>query len=98
MSEYNFDAGTKSKRNSALEKLSEQKRNQQTTKTNMNLNYDSAKILILEMETESHEKQDKITITPEGLLGSLRKKKYPNDNYAYFGYKEIGENVINIYN
>ena len=70
----------------------------------MNLNYDSAKILILEMETESHEKQDKITITPEGLLGSLRKKKYPNDNYAYFGYnayfgyKEIGENVINIYN
>ena len=50
------------------------------------------------METESHEKQDKITITPEGLLGSLRKKKYPNDNYAYFGYKEIGENVINIYN
>ena len=56
----------------------------------------AAKILILEMETESHEKQDKITITPEGLLGSLRKKKYPNDNYAYFGYKEIGENVIKL--
>ena len=46
------------------------------------------------METESHEKQDKITITPEGLLGSLRKKTNPNDNNAYFGYKEIGEKVI----
>ena len=93
LSEYNFDAGVKSKRNSTLEKLTEEKINQQTTKTN--LNYDSAKILILEMETESHEKQDKITITPEGLLGSLRKKNNPNDNCAYFGYKELGENVIN---
>ena len=63
----------------------------------MNLNCESAKILILEMETESHEKKDKITITPEGLLGSLRKKKSPNDNCAYFGYKEIGENVIILY-
>ena len=99
MSEYNFDASIKSKRNSALQKLTEEKINLQTTNANINLNYDSAKILILEMETESHEKQDKITITPEGLLGSLRKKKNPNDNYAYFGYKEIGANVINyIYN
>ena len=94
MSEYNFDAGIKSKRNSALEKLTEEKINQKTTKANINLNYDSAKILILEMETESHEKQDTITITPEGLVGSLRKKKNPNDNCAYFGFKEIGENVI----
>ena len=60
----------------------------------MNLNYDSAKILILEMETESHEKQDTITITPEGLVGSLRKKKNPNDNCAYFGFKEINSQSI----
>ena len=94
LSEYNFDAGNKSKRNSALEKLTEEKMKQETTKANLNLNYDSAKILIIDMETESHEKQDKITITPEGLSGSLRKKKNQNDNCAYFGYKEIGENVI----
>ena len=90
MSDYNFDAGTKSKRNSALEKLTEGKINQHK---NTNMNYASAKVLILEMETESKERKDIIKITPDGLVGSLRKKKSPDDNYAYFGYRDLGENV-----
>ena len=90
MSDYNFDAGTKSKRNSALEKLTEEKINQHK---NTNMNYSSAKVLILEMETESKERKDIIKITPDGLVGSLRKKKSPDDNYAYFGYRDLGENV-----
>lgn len=90
MSDYNFDAGTKSKRNSALEKLTEEKINQ---RKNTNMNYASAKVLILEMETESKERKDIIKITPDGLVGSLRKKKSPDDNYAYFGYRDLGENV-----
>ena len=28
------------------------------------------------------------------LENAIRKKKGPNDNYAYFGFREIGENVI----
>ena len=90
MSDYNFDAGTKSKRNSAFEKLTEEKINQHK---NTNMNYASAKVLILEMETESKERKDIIKITPDGLVGSLRKKKSPDDNYAYFGYRDLGENV-----
>ena len=90
MSDYNFDAGTKSKRNSALGKLTEEKINQHK---NTNMNYASAKVLILEMETESKERKDIIKITPDGLVGSLRKKKSPDDNYAYFGYRDLGENV-----
>ena len=90
MSDYNFDAGTKSKRNSALEKLTEEKINHHK---NTNMNYASAKVLILEMETESKERKDIIKITPDGLVGSLRKKKSPDDNYAYFGYRDLGENV-----
>ena len=74
--------------------MTEDQLNKQSTKNINNINYESAKILILEMETESKEKKDTIKITPEGLVGSLRKKKDPNDNYAYFGFKEIGENVI----
>ena len=35
-----------------------------TTKTNMDLNYEPEKNLILEMETENHESKDQITITP----------------------------------
>ena len=58
------------------------------------MNYASAKVLILEMETESKERKDIIKITPDGLVGSLRKKKSPDDNYAYFGYRDLGENVI----
>jgi len=90
LSDYNFDAGTKSKRNSALEKLTEEKINQHK---NTNMNYASSKVLILEMETESKERKDIIKITPDGLVGSLRKKKSPDDNYAYFGYRDLGENV-----
>ena len=52
------------------------------------------KILILELETESHEKRDKITITPDGLLGSMRKRKDKNDNSVYFGYKDGNDIVI----
>lgn len=62
----------------------------------MNLNYDNEKTLILEMETENHEKKDKIIITPNGLIGSLRKKKEQNDNCIYFGYKEA-EDIVIIY-
>ena len=53
----------------------------------MNLNYDNSKTLILEMETENHEKKDKIIIDQNGLIGSLRNKKEENDNSVYFGYK-----------
>ena len=74
--------------------MTEDQLNKQTTKNINNINYESAQILILEMETESKERKDTIKITPEGLVGSLLKKKDPNDNYAYFGFKEIGENVI----
>ena len=74
--------------------MTEDQLNKQTTKNINNINYESAQILILEMETESKERKDTIKITPEGLVGNLRKKKDPNDNYAYFGFKEIGENVI----
>ena len=53
----------------------------------MNLNYDNSKTLIIEMETENHEKKDKILIDQNGLIGSLRNKKEENDNSVYFGYK-----------
>ena len=53
----------------------------------MNLNYDNSKTLILEMETENHEKKDKIIIDQNGLVGTLRNKKEENDNSVYFGYK-----------
>ena len=58
-----------------------------TTKTNMNLNYEPEKNLILEMETENHEIRDKITITPNGMINSLREKNKENDSTTYFGYK-----------
>ena len=90
MNEYNFDGGVKSKRNSALEKINDESAK---VKERINLNSDS-KILILELETESHEKRDKITITPDGLLGSMRKKKDKYDNNVYFGYKEGNDIVI----
>ena len=76
--------------------MTEDQLNKQSTKNINNINYESAKILILEMETESKERKDTIKITPEGLVGSLRKKTIPNDNYAFFGFKEIGENVIKL--
>ena len=97
--EYDFDGGVKSKRNTALERRNDKstKENQvkhQSTRTNMNLNYDDSKTLILEMETENHETKDKIIITPNGLIGSLRKNREDNDNFAYFGYKDPNDIVI----
>lgn len=90
LSEYNFEGSVKSKRNSALEKI-----NEESAKANERTNLTSeTKILILELETESHEKRDKITITPDGLLGSMRKKKDKNDNNVYFGYREGNDIVI----
>ena len=62
----------------------------------MNLNYDDSKTLILEMETENHETKDKIIVTPNGLVGSLRKNREDNDNIAYFGYKDPNDIVIRI--
>ena len=58
-----------------------------TTKTNMDLNYEPEKNLILEMETENHESKDQITITPNGMINSLRINKNDNDTSVYFGYK-----------
>jgi len=85
-------------RNSVLEKINKkssqeqndkEKINHQTTKTNINLNYDNEKVLILEMETENHETQDKLIITKTGLVDSLRRKRESSDDYVvYFGYKE----------
>ena len=46
------------------------------------------------METENHETKDKIIITPNGLIGSLRKNREDNDNFAYFGYKDPNNIVI----
>ena len=66
----------------------------QSTRTNMNLNYDNSKTLIIEMETDNQEKKDKIIITPNGLVGSLRKNREENDNFVYFGYKEPNDIVI----
>ena len=68
----------------------------QATKTNMNLNIRNSKTLILEMETENHEKKDKIIITPTGLIDSIRNKREENENTVYFGYKLADEIVIKI--
>ena len=99
--EYNFEGGIKSKRNSALERMNEAsakdlKVKHQATKTNMNLNIRNSKTLILEMETENHEKKDKIIITPTGLIDSIRNKREENENTVYFGYKLADEIVIKI--
>jgi len=48
------------------------------------------------METENHETKDKIIVTPNGLVGSLRKNREDNDNIAYFGYKDPNDIVIRI--
>ena len=92
-------------RNSVLEKINKkssqeqndkEKINHQTTKTNINLNYDNEKVLILEMETENHETQDKLIITKTGLVDSLRRKRESSDDYVvYFGYKEHDNDTVN---
>ena len=75
-----------------------EKINHQSTKTNLQLNYDKEKILILEMEIENHEAKDKLIITPSGLIGSLRNKAYNTENsIVYFEYKEQEEYIVNKY-
>ena len=54
-----------------------------TTKTNMDLNYEPEKNLILEMETENHESKDQITITPNGMINSLRINKNHPDIWQF---------------
>ena len=100
--EYNFDSA--GKRNSALEKyqLGKDKNDNnvkhQSTKTNMNINYDNGKVLVLEMETENHEVKDKLIITSTGLRGSKRTKTDNNDDDAiYFGSKDLEEDPVNQY-
>ena len=105
--EYNFDGV--GKRNSVLEKINHQLSKDQkdkssvkhqSTKTNINLNYDIGKVLIIEMETDNHEIKDKLIITTQGLIGSKRTKKENNeDDSVYFGSKDSEENDVNkIYN
>ena len=59
----------------------------------MNLNYDNSKTLILEMETENHEKKDRIVINKNGLVDSLRMKSKENDNSVYFGVNDLNDKV-----
>ena len=59
----------------------------------MNLNYDNLKTLILEMETENHEKKDRIVINKNGLVDSLRMKNKENDNSVYFGINDLNDKV-----
>ena len=88
-----------------LKSLKDQKENyvkHQSTKTNINLNYDNGKVLILEMETENQEYKDRIVITPSGLQNSKKTKSDNNDDESiYFGMKELEEEPVNhnkIYN
>ena len=68
----------------------------QSTKTNINLNYDDGKVLILEMETDNHEIKDKLMITSSGLIGSQKTKKENNDeDCILFGAKEPDEQPVN---
>lgn len=39
------------------------------------------------MQTEDHQTKDTLTITPNGLINSLRQKKDNDDLSVYFGYK-----------
>ena len=70
--------------------------NHQPTKKNTKLNYDIDKTLILEMETENHKTKDTLTITPNGLINSLRTKKDIDDLSVYFGYKNPEEDNVSI--
>ena len=98
--EYNFERTTN--RNTTLEEKNRQsisKKNKishQPTKKNTNLNYDIDKTLILEMETEDHSVKDTLTITPNGLINSLRTKKDIDDLSVYFGYKNPEEDNVSI--
>jgi hypothetical protein len=68
----------------------------QSTKTNINLNYDNGKVLILEMETDNHEIKDKLIITTSGLIGSQKTKRVNNEeDCIFFGAKEPDEEPVN---
>ena len=96
--EYNFERTTN--RNTTLEEKNRQslsKKNEishQPTKKNTKLNYDIDKTLILEMETENHKTKDTLTITPNGLINTLRTKKESDDLSVYFGYKSPEDNIV----
>ncbi len=100
--EYNFERTTN--RNATLEDKNRRSINKnndishQPTKKNTNLNYDIDKNLILEMETEDHNTKATLTITPNGLVNSLRTKKDSDDEAVYFGFKTPEENIVsNLY-
>ena len=96
--EYNFERTTN--RNTTLEYKNRRSINKkddishQPTKKNTNLNYDIDKNLILEMETEDYKTKDTLTITPNGLINSLRTKKDSDDESVYFGFKTPEENIV----
>ena len=96
--EYNFERTTN--RNTTLEDKNRRSINKkddishQPTKKNTNLNYEIEKNLILEMETEDHKTKDTLTITPNGLINSLRTKKDSDDESVYFGFKTPEENIV----
>ncbi len=46
------------------------------------------------METEDHKTKDTLTITPNGLINSLRTKKDSDDESVYFGFKASEENIV----
>ncbi len=48
------------------------------------------------METEDHSVKDTLTITPNGLINSLRTKKDIDDLSVYFGYKNPEEDNVSI--
>lgn len=52
------------------------------------------KNLFLEIEANNHEYREVLTITPSGLIGSIRTKK-EEDDCTYFGYLTNSENVKN---
>ena len=62
----------------------------------MHLNYDNEKVLMLEIETDTHEIKDKIIITPSGLINTKRiKKGNAEDEAVFFGSKELEEETVN---
>ena len=49
------------------------------------------------METEDHSIKDILTISPNGLINSLRTKKDIDDLSVYFGYKNPEDEIVSIY-
>ena len=46
------------------------------------------------METEDHSIKDILTISPNGLINSLRTKKDIDDLSVYFGYKNPEDEIV----